>query len=71
MMSNHYEPSCITYVWKKLYPYERVLHDSMDEYFHFYELYQIMILGSVEDERLFSALQFVKSKVCNRLEKNL
>jgi len=56
---------------KKVYPYESVLHDSMDEYFYLYEIYQTMILGLVEDERLFSALQFIKSKVRNRIEKNL
>jgi len=43
----------------------------MSEYFNLYELYQIMILGSMEDERVSSALQYIKSKTRNRLEKNL
>ena len=30
-----------------------------------------MILGSMEDERVFSALGFLKSKVRNKLDKNL
>ena len=30
-----------------------------------------MILGSVEDERMFSALSFLKSKLRNKLDKNV
>lgn len=30
-----------------------------------------MILGSMEDERVFSALSFVKSRLHNRLDRNL
>lgn len=71
-MTNSYELGHITYVWKKLYPYESVkLYNSKGEHFYLYELCQTMILGLVEDERLFKALQFVKIKVCNRLKKNL
>lgn len=54
----------------KLYP-NGVLQDEISEYFHLYELYQTMIIGSVEDERVFSSLQFVKSKVRNILVKKL
>ena len=43
----------------------------MSEYIKLYELCQTMILGSVEDERVFNALSFLKSKVRNILDKNL
>ena len=38
------------------------------EYFKLVDLCQTMILGSVEDERMFSALTFLKSKL-NKLDK--
>ena len=41
------------------------------ETFKLVELCLTMILGSVEDERVFSALGFLKSKVRNKLDKNL
>jgi len=43
----------------------------MSEYFKLVDLCQTMILGSVEDERMFSALSFLKSKLRNRLDKNV
>ena len=43
----------------------------MSEYFKLVDLCQTMILGSVEDERIFSALSFLKSKLRNKLDKNV
>ena len=43
----------------------------MSEYFKLVDLCQTMILGSVEDERVFSSLSFIKNNLRNRLEKNL
>ena len=43
----------------------------MSEYFKLVNLCQTMILGSVEDERMFSALAFLKSKLRNKLDKNV
>ena len=42
----------------------------MSEYFKLADLCETMILGSVEDERMFSALKFSKSKLRNKLDKN-
>ena len=43
----------------------------MSEYFKLVDLCQTMILGSVEDERMFSALKLLKSKLRNKLDKNV
>ena len=45
--------------------------ESISEYIKLYELITCIPLGSVEDERLFSALNYVKSKHRNRLEEHL
>jgi hypothetical protein len=47
------------------------LQENMSEYFKLVDLCQTMILGSVEDERMFSALSFLKSKLRNKLDKNM
>ena len=47
------------------------LQENMSEYFKLVDLCQTMILGSVEDERMFSALSFLKSKLRNKLDKNV
>ena len=43
----------------------------MSEYFKLAVLCQTMILGSMENERMFSALPFLKSKLRNKLDKNV
>jgi hypothetical protein len=48
-----------------------MLRDSISEYFKLTELCLTMILGLVEDERVFSALGFIKSNIRNKLDKNL
>ena len=52
---NALEPGSIIRLWKKLYS-SSMLQDSMSKYFNLYELSQTMILGFVEDERVFNAL---------------
>ena len=47
------------------------LQENMSEYFKLVDLCQTMPLGSVEDERMFSALSFLKSKLRNKLDKNV
>ena len=47
------------------------LQENMLEYFKLVNLCQTMILGSVEDERMFSALSFLNSKLRNKLDKNV
>ena len=43
----------------------------MSDYFKLGDLCQTMVLGSVEGERMFSALSFLKSKLRNKLDKNV
>ena len=47
------------------------LQENMSEYFKLVDLCQTMILGSVEDKRMFSALSFLKSKLRNKLDNNV
>ena len=47
------------------------LQESMSEYFKLVDLCQTMILGSVEDKRMFIALSFLNSKLRNKLDKNM
>ena len=67
---NPFNPGAITRLWKRISQSE-VLRTSISEYFKLSDLCQTMILGSVEDERVFSALGFLKSNVRNKLDKNL
>ncbi|KAH9296664.1 hypothetical protein KI387_044244 [Taxus chinensis] len=64
------ESGAIARLWRGIYQ-SSILQEDISEYLRLYELCQTMILGSVEDERVFSALSFIKSKLRNRLDKNL
>jgi hypothetical protein len=69
-MRNPHEDGSATRLWIKLAESE-ILIDSISEFFKLADLCLTMILGSVEDERVFSALGFLKSKLRNKLDKNL
>jgi len=47
------------------------LQENISKYFKLKDLCQTMILGSLEDERIFSALSFLKSKLKNNLDKHV
>ena len=64
------EHGAITILWTKLVEIQ-YLEENMSEYFKLADLCQTMILGSVEDERMFSALSFLKSKLRNNLDKHM
>ena len=68
--SDNKEYGAITRLWTKISG-RKILQQIMSEYFKLADLCQTMILGSVEDERMFSALTFLKSKLRNKLNKNL
>lgn len=53
-----------------MYP-STILQETISEYFRLYDLCQILIIGLVEDERVFNALQFIKSNYQNILDKKL
>ena len=69
-LDNPLEYGAITRLWTKLSGSQYLLQ-TMSEYFKLADLCQTMILGSVEDERMFSALTFLKSKLRNKLDKNV
>lgn len=69
-LENPFEPGSITRLWKRIDQSE-ALHIVIPEYLKLVYLCQTMILGSVEDERVFSALGILKSKIRNKLDKNL
>ena len=61
----------ITRLWIKLDTRSDTLKEHLSKYFKLVELCQTMILGSIEDERIFSLVSFLKSKLRNRLDNNL
>jgi hypothetical protein len=70
LMRNPQEEGSATKLWTEL-KQSTLLREEISEYFKLADLCQTMILGSVEDERVFSALGFLKSKLRNKLDKNL
>ena len=70
LLDNKLEYGAITRLWTKLSGRE-ILRQRMSKYFKLVDLCQTMILGSVEDERMFSALTFLNSKLRNKLDKNV
>ena len=49
----------------------RYLQENMSKYFKLVDLCQTLILVLVDDERMFSAPSFLKSKLRNKLDKNV
>ncbi len=52
-------------------PISTLLVQKLNEYMKVAEIATMMILGSVEDERTFNNLAFMKSKLCNWLTTHL
>lgn len=69
-LENPFEPGSITRLWKRIDQSE-ALRIAIPEYLKLADLCQTMILGLVEDKRVFSALGLLKSKIRNKLDKNL
>ena len=69
-MENPNEEGAVTKLWKTFGERNHV-RESILEYFKLTDLCLTMILGLVEDERFFSTLGFLKSKVRNKLDKKL
>ena len=70
LMENPNEEGVVTKLWKNLGESNQ-LRESIPKYFKLTNLCLTMTLGSVEDERVFSTLSFLKSKVRNKVDKNL
>ena len=58
-LENPNENGAITRLWNTLSA-SQYLQENISKYFKLADLCQTMILGSVEDERMFSALSFLK-----------
>jgi hypothetical protein len=48
-----------------------MLRHGLSEYIKLAEIAVVLVLGSVEDERTFSTLSFMKDKLRNRLQTHL
>lgn len=69
-LENPNENGAITRLWNTLSA-SQYLQENISEYFKLADLCQTMILGSVEDERMFNALSFLNSKLRNKLDKHV
>jgi hypothetical protein len=64
------ENNPLSVMWKKLAA-SGILTCRISEWFKLAEIAVVSVIGSVEDERTFSTLTWMKSKVRNRLNNNL
>jgi hypothetical protein len=60
----------VTRMWRTIEANSFLWH-SLSEYIKVAEIAIVMVLGSIQDERTFSTLTFMKNKLCNRLTTNL
>jgi hypothetical protein len=60
----------LTRLWRRLEA-SGLLRHKLSEFMKITELAVVIVLGSVEDERTFSTLSFMKNKLRNRLSINL
>jgi hypothetical protein len=63
-----YNPT--TWMWRR-FDSNVILKDMISKYFKLIEFVIVVVLGSVEDERTFSIITFMKSKLRNLLTTNL
>jgi hypothetical protein len=60
----------MTRMWQ-LFEFNTILNHCSLEWFFLVKLCMVMVLGSVEDEHVFSNLSFLKSKLQNHLTTHL
>jgi hypothetical protein len=65
-----FDISPLTKMWH-LVTASRILVSSFPKYVKFVELAMVHIIGNVEDEKCFSTLAFMKSKLHNKLTTHL
>jgi hypothetical protein len=70
MLGPSYDQNPVSKLWQKL-GCNGLLLSKLSELMRLVEIAITTILGSVEDERTFSSLKFIKSRLRNRLEGNL
>jgi hypothetical protein len=70
MLGPPYDQNPVSKLWQKL-GCNGLLLSKLSEFMRLAEIAITTVLGSVEDERTFSSLKFIKSRLRNRLEGNL
>jgi hypothetical protein len=70
MLKKPYDINPVTRLWHSI-DANSFLKLALSEYLIVAEMAVVMVLGSVQDERTFSTVSFMKSKLCNRLTTNL
>jgi hypothetical protein len=70
MLGPPYDQNPVTKLWQKL-GCNGLLLSKLSEFIQLAEIAITTVLGSVEDERTFSSLKFIKSRLRNRWEDNL
>jgi hypothetical protein len=70
MLGPPYDQNLVSKLWQKL-GCNGLLLSKLSEFMRLAEIAITTVLGSVEDERTFSSLKFIKSRLRNRLEGNL
>jgi hypothetical protein len=70
MLEPPYDVNPVSKLWQKL-GCNGLLLSKLSEFMHLAEIAITTVLGNVEDERTFSSLKFIKSKLRSRLEGNL
>lgn len=69
-ISEPFDENPLTKVWSRLAA-SPTLRERLSEWFKVAEIAMVTVLGSVEDERTFSTMNWVKSKVRNRRGEHL
>jgi hypothetical protein len=70
MLGPPYDQNLVTKLWQKL-GCKGLLLSKLSEFMRLAEIAITTVLGSMEDERTFSSLKFIKSRLRNCLEGNL
>jgi hypothetical protein len=70
MLEAPYDVNPVTKLWQKL-GCNALLLSKLSEFMYLAEIAITTVLSSAKDERTFSFLKFIKSRLRNRLEDNL
>jgi hypothetical protein len=69
-MEPPYDINLVTRIWRSIFA-SRVLSHGFPEYLKLAKIAMVHVIGSVEDERVFSSVSFLKTKLRNSLDPHL
>ena len=69
-MEPPYDINHVTRIWQTIYA-SRVFSHGFPKYLKLAEIAMVHVIGSVEDERVFLSVSFLKTKLCNSLDPHL